>query len=254
MALWGGRFTENLNQLAAEFNTSLPFDYRLAQADARGSIAWAKALAQAKVITSDEAAQLVGGLQRILSEIDEGRLGFATNDEDIHTLIERRLGEIVGSVAGKLHTGRSRNDQVATDIRWWLMHTIDQVDAALDDLQAVLIARAEIDGDVMLPGYTHFQRAQPIVLSHWWLSHFWPLGRDRDRLSQLRDRTAVLPLGAGALAGTAFPIDREQLARELGFTAISPNSIDAVSDRDFAVEFLFVAAMMGVHLSRLAEA
>jgi argininosuccinate lyase len=254
MALWGGRFSENLNQLAAELNNSLPFDYRLAEADARGSIAWAKALARAKVITADESAQLVDGLQQILSEIDAGRLDFATNEEDIHTLIERRLGEIVGAVAGKLHTGRSRNDQVATDFRWWLMQTIDQINAVTHDLQAALVARAETDGDVLLPGYTHFQRAQPILLSHWWLSHFWPLGRDRHRLRQLRDRTAVLPLGAGALAGTAFPIDREQLARELGFTAISPNSLDAVSDRDFAAEFLFVTALLGVHLSRLAEA
>ncbi len=254
MALWGGRFSENLNQLAAEFNNSLPFDYRLAEADARGSIAWAKALARANVITPDESAQLVDGLQQILNEITEGSLNFATDDEDIHTLIERRLGEIVGSVAGKLHTGRSRNDQVATDFRWWLMQTFDQIDSYLHDLQAVLVARAETDWDVLLPGYTHFQRAQPILLSHWWLAHFWPLARDRERLAQWRDRTALLPLGAGALAGTAFAIDREQLARELGFTVVSPNSIDAVSDRDFAAEFLFAASLIGVHLSRLSEA
>lgn len=211
MTLWGGRFSENLNQLAAELNASLPFDYRLAEADVRGSIAWANALARASVITSDESARLVDGLRKILNEIHEGRLNFATNDEDIHTLIERRLGEIAGSVAGKLHTGRSRNDQVVTDFRWWQMQAIDQIDTGLHDLQAAFVARAESDGDIILPGYTHFQRAQPILLSHWWLSHFWPLARDRERLAQLRDRTAVLPLGAGALAGTPFAIDREQL-------------------------------------------
>lgn len=254
MTLWGGRFSENLNQLAAELNASLPFDYRLAEADVRGSIAWANALARASVITSDESARLVDGLRKILNEIHEGRLNFATNDEDIHTLIERRLGEIAGSVAGKLHTGRSRNDQVVTDFRWWQMQAIDQIDTGLHDLQAAFVARAESDGDIILPGYTHFQRAQPILLSHWWLSHFWPLARDRERLAQLRDRTAVLPLGAGALAGTPFAIDREQLAHQLGFTAVSPNSVNAVSDRDFVAEFLFVAVMIAVHLSRLSEA
>ena len=222
----------------------------------RGSIAWALALARANVITALEAEQLVAGLNTIQDEIEDGRLDFNTGDEDIHTLVERRLGEIVGAVAGKLHTGRSRNDQVATDFRLWLMDAIEQIDAAVQNLQAVLIKRAEMDLEwsVMLPGYTHFQRAQPILLSHWWLSHFWPLQRDRERLRQLRDRTAVSPLGAGALAGTAFPIDREALAHELGFNSASPNSLDAVSDRDFAAEFLFVAALIGVHLSKLAEA
>lgn len=256
MTLWGGRFTENQNQRAAEFNNSLPFDWRLAAVDVRGSIAWALALARANVITALEAEQLVAGLNTIQDEIEDGRLDFNTGEEDIHTLIERRLGEIVGAVAGKLHTGRSRNDQVATDFRLWVLESIEQIDVAIQKLQAVLIKRAELDLEwsVMLPGYTHFQRAQPILLSHWWLSHFWPLQRDRQRLSQLCERTAVSPLGAGALAGTAFPINREELAHELGFTSASLNSLDAVSDRDFAAEFLFVAALMGVHLSKLAEA
>jgi argininosuccinate lyase len=256
MALWGGRFSENQNQRAAEFNNSLPFDWRLAAVDVRGSIAWALALARANVITALEAEQLVAGLNTIQDEIEDSRLDFNTGEEDIHTLIERRLGEIVGAVAGKLHTGRSRNDQVATDFRLWLMDAIEQIDTALQDLQAVLIKRAELDLEwsVMLPGYTHFQRAQPILLSHWWLSHFWPLQRDRERLEQLRDRTAVSPLGAGALAGTAFPIEREALAHELGFNSASPNSLDAVSDRDFAAEIFFVAALLGVHLSKLSEA
>jgi len=254
MKLWGGRFTNNLNPLAAEFNASLPFDKRLAEVDVRGSVAWARALAEAGMLTDAEADQLCSGLQQTWSEIRDQRFAFAPTDEDIHTAVERRLGEIVGSVAGKLHTGRSRNDQVATDFRMWLMETIDAIDTRLRDLQAALAARAEADWGVLLPGYTHLQRAQPVLLSHWWLSHFWPLVRDRERLAQLRARTAVLPLGAGALAGTPFPIDRDRLARDLGFTAVSPNSLDAVSDRDFAVEFLFVAALVAVHLSRLSEA
>jgi argininosuccinate lyase len=254
MKLWGGRFSENLNQLAADFNNSLAFDYRLGEADVRGSIAWAQALARAKVITEAEVNQLITGLQQILSEIESGQFDYATTDEDIHTAIERRLTEISGAVAGKLHTGRSRNDQVATDFRLWLLPTIDQVDQLLHELQTAFVNRAETDWDILLPGYTHFQRAQPILLSHWWLSHFWPLMRDRDRLMQLRVRTSSLPLGSGALAGTSFPIDREQLARDLGFDQVSPNSLDAVSDRDFAAEFLFVASMIAVHLSRLSEA
>jgi argininosuccinate lyase len=208
MALWGGRFTENLNELAAELNNSLPFDWRLADVDVRGSIAWAQAIAKAGVITSDEAAQLVGGLRQILDEVHSGRLDFNTNDEDIHSLVERRLGEIVGAVAGKLHTGRSRNDQVATDFRLWLMETIDQIDQALHHLQSTLAARAESDWGINLPGYTHFQRAQPISLSHWWLSHVWALKRDRERLAEARGRTAVLPLGADGLAGTPFALER----------------------------------------------
>jgi argininosuccinate lyase len=256
MTLWGGRFSENQNQLAAEFNNSLPFDWRMAAVDVRGSIAWTLALARANVITALEAEQLVAGLNTIQDEIEDGRLGFNTGEEDIHTLIERRLGEIVGPVAGKLHTGRSRNDQVATDFRLWTIGAIEQIDAQVKNLQTVLIKRAELDleWNVLLPGYTHFQRAQPILLSHWWLSHFWPLQRDRERLGQLCDRVAVSPLGAGALAGTAFPIDRSALAVDLGFDRAAPNSLDAVSDRDFAAEFLFVAALLGVHLSKLAEA
>jgi len=256
MTLWGGRFSENLNQLAAELNNSLPFDWRLAAVDVRGSIAWALALARANVITALEAEQLVAGLNAIQDEIEAGRLDFNTGEEDIHTLIERRLGEIVGSVAGKLHTGRSRNDQVATDFRLWVMDAIAQIDVQVKQLQVVLIKRAgmDLEWNVLLPGYTHFQRAQPILLSHWWLSHFWPLQRDRERLRQLHDRTAASPLGAGALAGTAFPIDRAALAHDLGFKQATANSLDAVSDRDFAAEFLFVTTLMGVHLSKLSEA
>jgi argininosuccinate lyase len=172
----------------------------------------------------------------------------------VHTAVERRLTELIGPVGGKLHTGRSRNDQVATDFRMWLMEAVDSLNGLLRVLQGALVERAEKDMGLLLPGYTHFQRAQPILLSHWWLSHFWPLSRDRERLGQLSERTSVLPLGSGALAGTPVKVDRLQLAAELGFNAISPNSLDAVSDRDFAAEFLFAAAMIAVHLSRLSEA
>lgn len=254
MKLWGGRFSESLNELAAEFNASIGFDWRLAEVDIRGSAAWAKALAKAGVLTQAEADQICGGLEQVLNEARAGQFVFAPSDEDVHTAVERRLTEIIGPVGGKLHTGRSRNDQVATDFRLWMLETIDQLDGLMRDLQSALVQRAELDMGILLSGYTHVQRAQPILLSHWWLSHFWPLVRDRQRLSQLRARTAVLPLGAGALAGAPFAVDRDQLAKELGFASVTPNSLDAVSDRDFAAEFLFVSAMTGVHLSRIAEA
>ncbi len=183
-----------------------------------------------------------------------GTFAFTENDEDIHTAVERRLTELVGPVGGKLHTGRSRNDQVATDFRLWLQKASIRLDQVVQELQKTLLNRAETDLDVILPGYTHFQQAQPILLSHWWLSHFWALQRDRERLQQLAQRAAVLPLGSAALAGTTFPIDRFALAKELGFSIPSQNSLDAVSDRDFAAEFLFWAALTGVHLSRMAEA
>ena len=168
--------------------------------------------------------------------------------------MERRLGEIIGETAGKLHTGRSRNDQVATDFRLWLMEAEGRILAGLRALQQALVARAEGDLGIVMPGYTHTQRAQPVLLSHWWLAHFWALERDAARLREARVRAAVCPLGSGALAGTAYPVDREMLAAELGFSAASPNSLDAVSDRDFAAEFLFAAALIGVHCSRMADA
>ena len=207
MTLWGGRFSEKQNQRAAEFNNSLPFDWRLAAVDVRGSIAWALALARANVITALEAEQLIAGLNTIQDEIEDGRLDFNTGEEDIHSLVERRLGELVGTVAGKLHTGRSRNDQVATDFRLWLMDAIEQVDAAAQNLQTVLIKRADLDLEwsVMLPGYTHFQRAQPILLSHWWLSHFWPLQRDRQRLKQTARSDSGEPVGRGRFGGHGVP-------------------------------------------------
>ena len=254
MTLWSGRFRAGLDSLASVLNNSLPVDKRLFAEDIRGSQAWARALAAAGVITPAEMDTLVNGLQSVLEEMQTGTFQFLEADEDIHTAVERRLTELVGPTGGKLHTGRSRNDQVATDFRLWLLEEAKHLDGAVASLQQALVKRAENDMGVILPGYTHFQQAQPILLSHWWLSHFWALQRDRERLSQLAQRASVLPLGSAALAGTTFPIDRFILANDLGFAGPSQNSLDAISDRDFAAEFLFWAAMTGVHLSRMAEA
>ena len=254
MTMWGGRFSGKLDPDAWALNASLGFDRRLAAQDVRLSLAWAQALEEAGVLTEEERARICAGLDAIRNEFASGGFIFQDSDEDIHTAVERRLGELIGPTAGKLHTGRSRNDQVATDLRLWLLDQIPALSAGLTGLQSALVERAEADLGVLLPGYTHLQRAQPLLLSHWWLAHFWPLQRDGERLAQLAVRTAVLPLGSGALAGTTFPVDRQALADALGFSHPSPNSLDAVSDRDFAAEFLFFAALTGVHLSRLAEA
>ncbi len=254
MTLWGGRFSGKMDPAAWKLNASLPFDRRLALQDVQGSLAWARALEKAGVLTAAEREQIWAGLEAIRDEFASQAFHFQESDEDIHTAVERRLGERIGPLAGKLHTGRSRNDQVATDLRLWLLDALPELSTLLAGLQSVLVERAASDLQIVLPGYTHLQRAQPVLLGHWWLSHFWPLQRDRERLAQLRERTAVLPLGSGALAGTSFPIDRAALAAELGFTQASQNSLDAVSDRDFAAEFVFSAALVGTHLSKLSEA
>lgn len=251
--MWGGRFSGALDERMARFNNSYPFDRRLWDEDIRGSLAWARALERAGVLVPAELAELARGLEAVRAEFAAGRFAAAPSDEDIHSAVERRLGELVGAVAGKLHTGRSRNDQVATDLRLWTLGAVERAGAALRGLQSALLAQAEAAGDALMPGYTHLQRAQPILLAHWLLSHFWPLERDRARFAGCAARAAVLPLGAGALAGTPLAVDRAALARDLGFAAASPNSVDAVADRDFAAEFLFCAALAGVHLSRLAE-
>jgi argininosuccinate lyase len=253
MTLWGGRFSGKLDTQAWALNASLGFDRRLALQDVRGSLAWTQALEKAGVLTQEESTQICAGLETIQGEFERQEFAYKESDEDIHTAVERRLAELIGPVAGKLHTGRSRNDQVATDLRLWLLESILNLDSALLGMQSVLVERAEADQNILLPGYTHLQRAQPILLGHWWLSHFWPLQRDRERLQQLRARTASLPLGSGALAGTTFPVDRQALAIELGFSQPSANSLDAVSDRDFVAEFLFCAALTGSHLSKLSE-
>lgn len=253
MSLWSGRFHGKLDPQAWQLNASLPFDQRMAGQDVRGSIAWAGAIFKAGVLSQAEHDLIVSGLQRIADEFAQGAFAFDESDEDIHTAVERRLKELVGAAGGKLHTGRSRNDQVATDFRLWLLDHIPALRAAIRDLQSALLERAETDFGLLMPGYTHLQRAQPILLSHWWLSHFWALQRDLERLQDLTERVAVLPLGCGALAGTPFNIDRDALSAALGFLSPSPNSLDAVSDRDFAAEFLFVAALTGTHLSRFSE-
>ncbi len=254
MKMWGGRFEGRLDPAAWAVNASIGFDRRLGPQDVRGSLAWARALERAGVLAAEERAQLCAGLEQIGQELEDGTFVFAESDEDIHSAVERRLGELAGPLAGRLHTGRSRNDQVATDLRLWLLEHLPRLDGALAGLQAALVARAQEGLDTLMPGYTHLQRAQPVLLGHWWLAYFWPLARDRERLREAGRRAASLPLGAGALAGAPFPVDRAALAAELGFHSPAPNSIDAVSDRDFAAEFLFCAALTGVHLSRLSEA
>ena len=251
--MWGGRFSTGIDAIMAELNNSFPFDRAMWAEDIRGSMAWARQICAAGVITLAERDELLRGLQLVYDEFARGDFPVKTADEDIHSAVERRLGELVGSVAGKLHTGRSRNDQVATDMRLWVMGAIQRTDAAVAMVQQALVAQAEAAGDLIIPGYTHVQRAQPILLSHWLLSHFWPLQRDRERLADCATRTAVLPLGSGAIAGTPLKVDRHAIASELGFIGISANSVDAISDRDFVAEYLFVTAMIGLHISRLAD-
>ncbi|KAI7891054.1 argininosuccinate lyase [Mucor mucedo] len=251
--LWGGRFSGAVDPLMDAFNASIHFDKRMYAADCIGSIAYAKALAKNKIISDEERDQLVGGLESVMAEWESGKFVIVGGDEDIHTANERRLGELVGSVAGKLHTGRSRNDQVATDMRLWLRDEAKKILAHVKELIAVAVSRAEKEIDVIMPGYTHLQRAQPIRWSHFLLSHAWLWQSDADRLEQLIDRFNVLPLGSGALAGHAFNIDRDFLAKELGFRDYIHNSLYAVSDRDFVAEFLFWASLTMVHISRVAE-
>lgn len=253
MALWGGRFTEPPDEILRALNDSIGFDQRMYAEDISGSIAYAHALAEAGVITSDEAVLLVDGLERVQAEFEAGEFVFAPGDEDIHTAVERRLTELVGAVGGKLHTGRSRNDQVATDFRLWVMRALHKLDQHLRTLQEALIAQAENHIETVMPGYTHLQPAQPLTAAHWLMSFFWMLDRDRGRLRDALARMNVMPLGSGALAGTPFRINRVQLAQELGFDSHSHNSLDAVSDRDFVAEALFVCALLGTHLSRLGE-
>jgi argininosuccinate lyase len=253
MTLWGGRFAKEADALMRRFNDSIGFDRRLYAADIAGSIAYAGALARAGLISEEELTALVEGLEQVRGEFDTGTFEIAPGDEDIHTAVERRLGELVGEVAGKLHTGRSRNDQVATDLRLFMLDEMAALRGALLDLQWAIVEQAEANMAVVMPGYTHLQQAQPVLFSHWLMAFFWKLGRDRERLADVEKRTRVCPLGAGALAGSPFSIDRKALAETLGFDAISENSMDAVGDRDYVVEFLSWAALTQVHLSNLAE-
>ncbi|NJK80739.1 MAG: argininosuccinate lyase [Chloroflexaceae bacterium] len=251
--LWGGRFAEGTAPDMAAFNDSFPFDRRMYTQDITGSIAWARALAAAGLISADERERLVDGLEQVRAEFAEGRFVSQTGDEDIHTAVERRLGELVGEVARKLHTGRSRNDQVATDIRLFCREAAALLDTRLALLQAALVEQADQHAASLLPGYTHLQRAQPVTFGHWCLAYVEMLERDRSRLHDATRRLDSLPLGTGALAGNSLGIDRAALAAELGFAQLATNSLDAVSDRDFIADLLYTGALIGVHLSRLAE-
>jgi argininosuccinate lyase len=253
MTLWEGRFTAETDELLRRFGDSIAFDRRLAAADVRGSMAYAGALARAGLVTAEERDRLVGGLEEVRAEFEAGTFEVAPGDEDVHTAVERRLGELVGPVAGKLHTGRSRNDQVATDLRLYLLGEMTHLRRALTDLQKAVVEKAEAHPDAIMPGYTHMQQAQPVLFSHWLMSYFWKFQRDRERLADVARRTSALPLGAGALAGNPLGIDRRALAAELGLASVTENSVDAVSDRDYVVEFLAWAALFQVHLSSLAE-
>jgi argininosuccinate lyase len=250
---WGGRFTEPTDTSARAFTASLPFDHRLWPQDLQGSEAWARALAKGGVLSEAELDAILRGLAEVRRELETGDFPYRIELEDIHMNIERRLIEKVGAVGGKLHTGRSRNDQIALDMRLWLRTEIEAIRAALRDVQAALVEQAERHQDCPMPGYTHLQRAQPVLLAHHLLAYVFMLGRDRERLADARRRLDVCPLGAAALAGTTVPVDRQALAQALGFRAAAANSMDAVSDRDFALEFCAAAAIAATHLSRLAE-
>ncbi len=251
--LWGGRFTGTADPSFAKFNSSFAFDRRLFDADVRASIAHCHALRGAGVLTEAEAEQIVAGLQSILDEATSRADYFDEPAEDIHSFVEARLVEMIGEPGRKLHTGRSRNDQVATDLRLWSRDAIDELSVRLRQTQEAILDLADKEKETILPGYTHLQRAQPILFAHWCLAYFEMLTRDRERLAEVRKRVNVLPLGSAAIAGTSFPIDREAVARELGLDSVSRNSIDAVSDRDFCVEFTGACSLIMVHLSRLSE-
>ena len=252
--LWGGRFTGAANETFAEFNNSFKFDRRLFSADVRASIAYCDGLFHAGVVTRLEAERIKNGLATILKRADYNRNYFdEIAAEDVHSFIETRLVQLVGDVGKKLHTGRSRNDQVSTAFRLWLREKISEISKTANDAQKSLIELADKNRDAILPGYTHLQRAQPILWAHWCLAYYEMLARDRERLDEVWRRVNVLPLGSAALAGTSVELDREAVARDLGFEGVTANSLDAVSDRDFAIEFVGACSIIMVHLSRLAE-
>ncbi|HVL54728.1 MAG TPA: argininosuccinate lyase [Vitreimonas sp.] len=253
MRLWGGRFAEKSDERVAAFTRSIEIDRELADDDLVGSIAHVRGLGRAGLLTDTEVGTMVGGLEALRTEVAAGTLAWDPALEDVHLNLEAALEARIGPLARKLHTGRSRNDQVATDLRLWTRRAIDRLDAGLADLERALVGLAAQEADAVLPGTTHIQPAQPVLFAHHLLAHVEALERDRGRLADARRRVNVSPLGAGALAGAGFPIDREAVARELGFDGVTANSIDAVGDRDFVVETLSAIALSMVHLSRLAE-
>jgi argininosuccinate lyase len=250
---WGGRFPENTNELAEEFTASISFDRRLYHYDITGSVAYAEALAQAGVLSPDEKEKIVKALTEIEQDIMAGRFAFSNRGEDIHMHIEQKLQEKIGAVGGKIHTGRSRNDQIALDMRLFLKETVGDIIALIKELQVSVVGLADKHQQAIMPGYTHLRKAQPVLFSHHLMAYYEMFKRDHGRLHDAAHRMDCLPLGSGALAGTPYPIDRKYLAERLGFAAISDNSIDAVSDRDFVVETLSCLALIMTHVSRLVE-
>jgi argininosuccinate lyase len=250
--LWGGRFSASPAEAFERLNASIPFDVRLAPYDIEGSIAHARMLGETGIVTEVESGELVRGLRAVLEEVESGRFSWTLADEDVHTAVERCLREIVGDVALKLHTGRSRNDQVALDLHLLVRDAAERIAAGLLDTMRALVELAERHRDLLLPGYTHLQRAQPILLSHHLLAHFWAFGRDLTRLDAAREAANVSPLGAAALGGTPHPVEPALTAAMLGMKPLT-NSLDAVSERDFALDLLYACAVLGVHLSRIGE-
>ncbi len=250
---WSGRFAEPVAELVKRYTASVSFDRRLAPHDIRGSLAHARMLAQQGIVGRDDLAAIERGMAAIKHEIETGEFQWSLDDEDVHLNIEKRLTALVGDAGKRLHTGRSRNDQVATDIRLWLREEIDGLDALIKAYQGALLDLAEAHAATPMPGFTHLQVAQPVTFGHHLMAYFEMASRDRERLADCRKRVNRLPLGAAALAGTSFPIDREFVARELGFDGVCANSLDAVSDRDFAIEFAAAAALVMTHVSRFSE-
>ncbi len=250
--LWGGRFAGGPAPALEAVNRSIGTDIRLWPFDIQLSKAWSAALGTAGVLTAADVAAIQAGLDRVAARIGAGEAPLAS-DEDVHTFVDRLLHQEAGEPAGRLHTGRSRNDQVATGTRLWTMDALARVDGLLLQLQQVLVEQAEAQVEAIMPAYTHLQRAQPVSVAHWLLAHFWALSRDRTRIAAARRSAAVLPLGSGAIAGSAFSVPRTQLQRDLGFDSVSPNSIDAVGDRDFIADTLYALTLVGTHLSRIAE-
>ena len=250
---WSGRFSEPVAELVQRYTASVSFDRRMAMQDIRGSLAHARMLSRQKIISGDDLAAIERGMTAIAAEIEAGTFAWNIEDEDVHLNIEKRLTALVGDAGKRLHTGRSRNDQVATDVRLWLRDAIDVIDGLLRDYQSALLELAEQHAATAMPGFTHLQVAQPVTLGHHLLAYVEMAGRDRGRLADCRRRMNRLPLGAAALAGTSYPIDRQSVARELGFDGVCENSLDAVSDRDFAIEFAASAALIMTHVSRFSE-
>jgi argininosuccinate lyase len=250
---WGGRFSGETDTRVEQFTESISFDRRLYAEDITASQAHARMLAEVGLLTAEEAAQIIAALDDIRGQIERDEMPFSIKLEDIHTHIERALIERLGDVGRKLHTARSRNDQVVTDVKLWVRGAIDRLDGLLRDLQRALVDSAERDRDLILPGYTHLQRAQPVLAAHYFLAYVEKYQRDRERLADCRKRVNVLPLGAAAIAGTSLPINRESVARQLGFDAVARNSIDVSSDRDFLLEFVFDLSLIALHLSGWAE-